>query len=158
MCLSKQIVNYGYYEIITKPASLWRRILFDILPYWQGTTTNFKMELKALRDIPPKHYFVITQQISNPHVGNRIKLTDRIYMENVKEGNIINIDFCTKHLFDTGNMFLMIHSYDISMEDNPEATIYSFHVTHRSWLFLAILAGVIAGLSSFLFNLAIAGC
>ena len=75
------------------------------------------MELKALRDIPPKHYFVITQQISNPHVGNRIKLTDRIYMENVKEGNIINIDFCTKHLFDTGNMFLMIHSYDISMED-----------------------------------------
>ena len=154
--MSRQVVNYGYYEITTRPIGFWRNVLWDVLPYWQGTKAKFKTELKPNRDIPDKHHFLIIQQFSNLQADNMNKLTTK-YLEGVKEGDIIPIVYETENLFDTGTMFLVINSYEIEMKAGGKVNIYSFHVTHRSWLYLAIIAGLIAGLSSFLFNLILSG-
>jgi len=131
------IVIKNKYEVTVKPANWARRLLMDLWPYWQGSKAKFSISIKAKHDIKREHFNIfIEYPNSSP---KELGMTDVI---NAHSGNVKTIILESEPFIHTGDTFITINAGKYR-NDKP---IYSFHVTNRSWVSLAILAGVIAGI------------
>jgi len=140
----QRVIDFNGYQITTKPKGL-RKYLWDIFPYWQGSTPKFEVTLKALRNIPStsRWRFILFDKTLSTDNPETLEWIDE---ENIKEGDIIPRIVKTVPISFTGDMQLVID------DRGTKKTIYSFHVTHRSWLALAIIAGILAGIIASLGN------
>ncbi len=143
----------GNFVVSARPASKLRQITYDIFPYWQGSVPVFEISFEALWDIDKDYHYLCAFEYSN---GQRSKPQWQIQIPKLRKGKIwktpVNeATFNKMHLVFTGDTFLIVA--EVMGEREPKyESVYLFHVTNRSWLSLALLAGTIAGGLSILGN------
>jgi hypothetical protein len=148
MMAGNRIVTLGSYEITTKPVGFWRRKLFDAIPYWQASTPKFEVIFKSTAHIPASIKFIFRLRFENTQSDNLNSIT----LSDTKTGDINSVIVSTKPLVYTGDTFLTVMESHVQNEQS----IYCFHTTNRSWLALAILAGILAGLFATFGNVIVA--
>jgi len=131
-----------------KPASRWRRLLKNYLPYWQASN--------------PKFIITITKEDEPSTQKRTVYLFTLFSEENYKKEEIQipslevgkSVDIKTEGMFlgYTGDTSLAVpidlaETYPLNYQ-----TIYSFHTTPKTWIFLALVAGLLAGAFAFLGN------
>ncbi len=140
----------GLFQVTAKPASKLRRILYDIIPYWQGSQPEFTFYFEALIDIEHKCRYLCDIQYST---GKIPKLAPwEFSLPEMKRGGKWETTVGKMHLINTGDTFLRVAEVT-GTKTNPELeykSVFLFHVTSRSWLFLALVAGILAGVLSIL--------
>lgn len=146
----KRTANIEFFQIAGEP-SLRHRIFFDIYPFWQGSTQRFRLIMEAKKDIEHKSTFLYTVEYAYGDQYPEQQLS--IAPIKAKEKRVYNL--VPIPLLYTGDSFLKVTEL-LDSKNNVRSgyeTVYSFHVTNRSWLWLTILAGLLAGLFSALGNL-----
>ena len=139
----------GLFEVTAKPASKVRRILYDSWPYWQGSQPEFTFYFRALTDIEHKCGYVCDIQYST---GKIPKLAPwEFEVPEMKKDGKWETTVGRMHLINTGDTFLRVAEVKKGVKTPIEyESVFSFHVTSRSWLTLALLAGILAGALSIL--------
>lgn len=138
----------GLFEVTAKPASKLRRILYDILPYWQGSQPEFTFYFRALTDIKHQCRYVCDIQYST---GKIPKLAPwEFLVPEMKKGVKWETTVGKMHLINTGDTFLRVSEVTSAKTTLEYESVYLFHVTSRSWLAIALLAGILAGVLSIL--------
>jgi len=138
----------GLFEVTAKPVSKLRRILNDILPYWQGSQPEFSFYFIALTDIEHQCRYVCDIQYST---GKIPKLAPwEFLIPKMKKGGKWETTVGKMHLINTGDTFLRVAEVTGAETTLEYESVYLFHVTSRSWLALALLAGILAGALSIL--------
>jgi hypothetical protein len=140
----------GLCKINAKPASWWHRFV-DIVPYWQGGKPVFVLSITALTDLDHPLNFVYGIEVPN---------RDRSYssqeaslgVSGLKKGEKREFVIVGMPLVYTGDSFLVVAEFMNKKVIEPPETVYVFHTTNRSWLFLALIAGLLAGASAALIN------
>ena len=140
--------SIGVFEVTAKPASKLRRILLDILPYWQGSQPEFTFYFTALTDIEHQCRYVCDIQYST---GKIPKLAPwEFLVPKMKKGVKWETTVGKMQLINTGDTFLRVAEVTGAETTLEYESVYLFHVTSRSWLALALLAGILAGALSIL--------
>ena len=141
-------------EITAYPASVWRRLLWDIIPYWQSSRQGFILSIELRPNFGSRQRFMYRIQYSNTQ---RTK-PEELGVSNLRVGYKNKYALKKLPLLYTGDTFLIVaDSSDITPSEkpgkDPYQTVYSFHTTSRSWLALAVVAGIFAGAISALIGL-----
>ena len=148
--LGERPAQIGMFEVTAKPASKLRRILWDILPYWQGSRPKFKITFKALFDTDYDYNYLSTIEYSN---GKQANFKWQLEIPKMKKGKIWETTVNEMYLTYTGDTFLIVAEVKGTESTSGYESVFTFHVTNRSWLALALLAGILAGVLSILGNL-----
>ncbi len=109
----------------------------DSWPYWQGSKAKFSISIKAKDNIEREHFNIFIEYPNGS--PKELGMTD---VTNAHSGDSRTIIVESEPFIHTGDTFITINAGRYR-NDKP---IYSFHVTNRSWVSLAIVAGVIAGI------------
>ena len=138
----KRSVILNSFKITGEP-DFWHRI-WDYIPFWQGSDQKFILIIEALGNTSANKDFQYTIEYG-------INLTYVLYdleIPDMKQGEKITLALEPIPLLHTGDSWLIVTRV------NPQFfhRVYSFNVTNRSWLFLALFAGLLAGLFSALLN------
>jgi len=144
----------GMFEVVAKPASKLRCILWDILPYWQGSRPKFKITFKALFDTDCSYNFLSTVEYSN---GGEADFKWQLEIPKMNKGKTWETTVNEMYLTYTGDTFLVVTEIMGEGTISEYKPVFIFHVTNRSWLALALLAGILAGALSILGNW-LSGC
>ena len=146
--------DIGLFEVTAKPASKLRRILYDAWPYWQGSQPKFTFYFRALTDIEHECNYVYDIQYSTGEISKIAPWQILIPPKN--KGSTYEVTISNNvYLINTGDTFVRVAEVKGAKTLEYES-VYLFHVTSRSWLGLALLAGTLAGglasLGSWLLN------
>lgn len=137
---------YGY-RFTAKPQSRWRRFTFDFLPYWQSSKPRFILNVTNIKGSP-------TQE--NKEIRWFIKFatgdtTDGVAnIPPLQEDSSATLIVGDKLLGFTGDTLLILPVELLDGKPREYETVYAFHTTHKSWVFLAVVAGILAGAFSVL--------
>jgi hypothetical protein len=129
----------GFCEARARPASIFHRLCWDLLPYWQATKPKFEIALIALQDMPSEDYLYSLEYYNGEKYPPQ-----QIHVTPMKQGEKRSFTIGDMFLMYTGDTFLIMCD---AMEKKYES-VYVFHTTSRTWLALAILAGFLAGVFS----------
>ncbi len=150
------------YRFTAKPASRWRRITGDFLPYWQGSSPRFILTVRRIEDIPatlpttqPQIYWFV-RFATGDTTGGMVDIPDLATNE--------SRDFVVggRFLGFTGDTLLVLPEHLNQNAPNQNApstyhTLHAFHTTPKTWIFLtvvvALLAGIFATLGQWLIRL-----
>lgn len=135
-------VKVGVYSVEIKPTRL-RRIVLDLYPYFQGAKPRFEITLfnDSVSD-EPRHEYVLFYKYSNGEMDEAVSLG----IQPLKRNKTSHFDLDITRLKYTGDTTII--AYDAF--DKKEIPVYVFHTTARTWLFLTLIAGLLAGLISLL--------
>ncbi len=133
------------YQFEVRPKSMWRRIFHDFVPYWQSWKPSFEVIITRKKEDADGRELQWFMRFSNNTVGRKL-----IQIPYLKRGGKVILTLEGMFLGTTGDALIVLDSnLNILPEDSfPDMfeTIYSFHVTQKSWLVLALMAGAVAGL------------
>lgn len=144
MSLGRHEIELEGYKIWGEPVSWWQRT-FSL--FWQSSSSKYKVVFQAQTDITKPKRFAVRIQSAN-HETNA-SLFD---LPPSKSGTTITDKTDELPLINSGDAALTVGVAGYS----AQRAIYSFHVTDKSWLTLALIAGSIAGIFSVLGQLLIA--
>ncbi len=140
----KRPLIIGSFEVTAKPASKLRRILYDAWPYWQGSQPKFTFYFRALTDIKHESNYVYDIQYSTGKISKIAPWQISIPPKN--NGSTYEVTIRNNvYLINTGDAFVRVAEVIGAKTPLEYESVYSFHVTSRSWLALALLAGILAG-------------
>ena len=146
----KRTVKIGLFSVTGEPNFI-HRFFFDFLPFWQGSSPQFRLTIEATTDIEHESNFPYSIEYA---YGDRYPEQQlKILPIKAKEKRVYYL--VPMPLIYTGDSFLIVDEL-LNVKDNLRSgyqTVYSFHVTNRSWLWLTLLAGLLAGLFSAIGNL-----
>lgn len=132
-------MKIGSFEVIGKSGSI-RRKIFDFIPFWQNSKVRFLLTFKALSDTQQEAEFVYFIRYPNREESeyHDIKIPP---MKARQSRSYTTAPFI---MWYTGDAFLNVGE---GLPSTPVygTPVYAFHVTDRSWMGLAILAGILAG-------------
>ena len=131
-------VTLGFCEVTARPASMLRRICYDLFPYWQASKPKFELTVTALEGFSSPQDFLYSVEFSN---GQKT-VPKQLRISHIKVGDKRSYVVNEIYLVFTGDTFLIVA--DIH-KPNDFQTVYMFHTTSRTWLALAIFAGFLAG-------------
>jgi hypothetical protein len=127
---------------VTGHSSRIRRILFDLFPFWQGATPSFELTIEATTNIEHSQDFLYSVQFSY----HNIDPPDQLQIPPMKANEIRKYKLVPMPLIYTGDSFLVVAEVIKNQTEPYYQTVYCFHTTARSWLGLAILAGLLSGI------------
>jgi hypothetical protein len=139
MAGGQQVIFNGY-RFVAKPLSLYRCILGDFFPYWQASKPRFV--LVVTREGPPAQKQTINWYVkfaNNDVTGEQENIPPLQTAESVTlklEGKLLGF---------TGDTVLILSTDLTSHSPSRYKTLYTFHTTPKVWLFLAFVAGLLAG-------------
>ena len=134
------MADFEFFRVIGQPGRL-RRTLFDFVPYWQGTHARFQLTLEATDDIEHESKFLYTVQYSDSsHSPNQ-----QLSVPLMRKGDKRTYTLVALPMTNTGDTMLLVAEIMSNNSISVYKPVYSFHTTARSWLGLAIIAGVLAG-------------
>jgi hypothetical protein len=137
-------IEINEYEFTAKPYSKWRRFVHDYWPYWQASRPRFLLTVKRLG--APSQQQMVTWFIKFP---NSDYTYGQVSVPPLETGMKVNFQVGNdKFLGFTGDNLLVISSTgNLSTTVLTDyQTIYSFNVTPKVWIVLAIIAGFLAGI------------
>jgi len=126
---------------VTGHSSRIHRILFDLLPFWQGATPSFELTIEATTDIAHQQDFLYSIQFSNHEIDPPYQLQ----IPPMRANEIRKYKLFPMPLIYTGDSFLIVAEVIKNQPEPYYQTVYCFHTTNRSWLGLVILAGLLSG-------------
>ena len=139
-----QKIRIAGYLFEARPKSMWRKISHDFVPYWQSWTPSFEV--------------IVTREEED--TGERelqwfMLFSDNSYVEKstqippFKKGGEGILPLEGNFLGPTGDTQIVLDSkLNILPRRNTPGiykTIYSFNVTPKTWVSLAVFAGAVAG-------------
>lgn len=134
---------------VTGHPSRAHRAFFDTLPFWQGANARFRLTFEATTDIEHESKFIYSIEYSfgenNP--------SQQLNMSPIKANEKRVYNLVPMRLIYTGDASLVVSEILSKTAISGYQTVYSFNVTNRSWLWLTILAGFLAGLFATIGNL-----
>jgi hypothetical protein len=147
----KRTADIEFFKVTGEPSFI--RRIFDYLPFWQGSTPKFRLIIEATNDIEHESNFLYSIEYGD---GYRYS-PQQLQIPPIKRGERRIYYLIRIPLIYTGDSFLTVTEI-LNLKANLLSgfqTVYSFHVTNRSWLFLTLLAGLLAGIFSTIGNLLI---
>ena len=140
MAGGQRVSLYGY-EFTARPLSRWRRLTGDFLPYWQASRPKFVLTATNLQGRPTHDksisWFVRFAQ-GDSAGGNAV-------IPSLRAGETVNLVLGPVFLGFTGDTLRVLPTVLSSTGPAKYETVYAFHTTHKTWVFLAVSAGVLAG-------------
>ena len=134
------MADVEFFRVIGQPDRL-RRTLFDFVPYWQGTHARFQLTLEATVDIEHESKFLYIVQYSDGEQSPKQQLS----VPPMRKGDKRTYTLVALPLTNTGDTLLSVTEIMSNNSISGYKPVYSFHTTAKSWLGLAIIAGVLAG-------------
>ncbi len=116
--------------------------IFNWFPFWQGQNPQFWLTIEAQVDINHDTKFLYSIQYSN---GEKDPVHQISISPTINKGKR-EIKLVPMPLIYTGDTFLVVAEILNNSTTSEYQTAYSFNTTNRSWLFLAIVTGVLAGI------------
>ena len=144
----KRTVDIGFFKVTGQPNRI-HRILLDYLPFWQGADPQFELIIEATTDIDHESKFLYSIEYSNGDSNPPQQLN----ILPMKKDDKRTYTLVPMPLICTGDSFLIVSEILSESRLSGDQTVYSFHTTARSWLALAIIAGIFAGIFATLANL-----
>ena len=135
------MADIEFFRVIGQPSHL-RRALFDYLPYWQGTNYSFQLTLEATADIEHESKFLYFVEYSDGEQSPKQQLS----VPPMRKGDKRTYTLVALPLTNTGNTLLMVTEIMSNNSVSDKKPVYSFHTTAKSWLGLAIIGAVLAGI------------
>ena len=136
----ERTVDIEFFRVTGHPSRL-RRIFFDLLPFWQGQNPRFWLTIEALTDINHDTNFLYSIQYPN---GEKDPPQQILTLPiRIKEKRVYKL--MPLPLIYTGDDFLIVAEILNDSKVSKYYTVYSFNTTNRSWLTLAIVTGILAG-------------
>ncbi len=142
----KITADFDFLKVTGEP-SLIHRIFFDFLPFWQGSTQRFKLIIEAKNNFNYESSFLYHIEYTNGETSLEQKLT--ILPFKTKEKRAYYLVPIT--IICTGDAVLEL-TEKFETHTSGYKPVYSFHVTSRSWLWLTMIAGLLAGIFAALVN------
>ena len=145
----KRTAEIEFFKVTGEPSFI-RRILFDFPPFWQGSSPQFRLTIEAKTNMKNESNFLYSIEYAYGDMYPEQQL--QILPIKAKEKRVYYL--VPMPLMYTGDSFLKVAEL-LNVKDNLRSgyqTVYSFHVTSRSWLWLTVLAGLLAGLFSAIGN------
>ena len=135
-----QPVDIMGYRFTARPLSRWRRIIHDFWPYWQASRPRFILTATNVGEAPTK------ERAINCIIkyGTGAQTTIKVVLPPLEKGKSMSFEVSGFILGYTGDVLLAIPA-DLTSDPAEFETVYSFHTTPKSWIFLAIFAGLLAG-------------
>ena len=145
-----QAVTIDGYHLRLFPKSWWRQMSGDFWPYWQASKVSFRLHVTR------KGEGVDEREISLFYVmpdGSSVNKTLRI--PSLQKGKECDLPIKAVFIALTGDIFMVV-DYELrfittGFPGNYE-TLYVIHTTHKAWISLVVIAGVLAGLFGALFQ------
>jgi len=134
-------VDLDGYQLIVKPLSRWRRFTRDFWPYWQAQKPRFLLEVTRIG--PPAQSVTITWFV---RFANAQVTSGQVILPPLQTSGKISLEIGGKFLGYTGDTLITVPTNLSSASSEPYHALYTFHTTPRVWIFLAIVAGLLAGL------------
>ena len=139
MAGGQPVVAIGY-RFTARPLSRWRRLTRDFLPYWQGSKPRFVLTVTRL-ELPSQsqdvRWFVrfATGDITGGQVVVRPLQTSE--SDNLEVGG--------KFLGFTGDTLVILPTDLVAPNPTQYHTVYAFHTTNKTWIFLTFVVALLAG-------------
>lgn len=150
-----QSVPFFDYEFRAKPKALWRHIPWfgDFLPYWQGSRHRFLLTIKRKgppSEQQPLNWWILFQ--------NRHETPSQVTIPPLQTGQTTTLSLGRQFLAYTGDTLVVISSLEPTHKQPVKGyhTLYCFHSTPKTWLFLTITVAIgtalLASLGNWLIN------
>jgi hypothetical protein len=135
-----------FFKITGEPSWI-RRIFFDFLPFWQGSTPQFRLIIEATTEVEHESKFLYHIEYTNGEASPKKQLT--ISPIKARAKRVIQLEPIP--VISTGDAILEITEV-LETRMSGYKPVYSFHITSRSWLWLTLIAGLLAGIFSAIVN------
>ncbi|MFC1950166.1 hypothetical protein ACFLWD_00685 [Chloroflexota bacterium] len=153
MAGSQEVKVLGY-QLKAQPKARCRRIIGDFWPYWQASKPSFEVIVNREGEDTDEREVQLFIVFPNGDTVDFKYLINRL-----KKGGKDKIVIPSTFLGFTGDTTLIINSSlrvtEKGIKPHKYLTLYSFHVTPKAWVSLAIMAGLIAGVFTTIWQLLI---
>jgi len=135
-----QPVDVNGYRFTARPLSRWRRFTGDFLPYWQGSRPRFILTVTRLGSPVP------SQTISwHVRFAGVAVTSGQVVVPPLQTGDSANLEVGGKFLGVTGDILLTLPTNLASPQANLFHTVYAFHTTPKTWIFLTVIIALLTG-------------
>lgn len=140
MAGGQAVALYGY-QFTARPLSWWRRFTHDFVPYWQASRPKFVLTVTNLQGAPTRGKTIkwYIKFATGTFTG------EQELVPALETNESVNLEVGGKLLGFTGDTLLILPTVLDADAPARYETVYAFHTTSKSWVFLAIVAGILAG-------------